>query len=144
VSSAKADPNEGERDFATLLRGLCPRRHTGTYRFASVATIDDIDFDRVLCVMHEPDGISIVCRESALPPGATTSALRCCWITLEVRSSLAAIGLTAAVAGVLADADIACNVVAGTRHDHLFVPQDQADQAMALLEALQRRADPAF
>lgn len=142
MSPAQLGRDEGERDLARLLRGLRPERQAGVYRFASVARIDDIDLARVLCFMHEPEGISIVARESDIPPTADASELRCCWITLNVYSSLAAVGLTAAVAGVLAEADIACNVVAGTRHDHLFVPLDQADRAMALLEALQRRSAP--
>ncbi|MES1947016.1 hypothetical protein C84B14_06693 [Salinisphaera sp. C84B14] len=140
MSPAQRGRDDGERDLARLLSGLRPERQAGVYRFASAARIDDIDFERVLCFMHEPEGISIVAQESAVPPTACLSELRCCWITLKVYSSLAAVGLTAAVADVLAEADIACNVVAGTRHDHLFVPLDQADQAMALLEALQRRS----
>jgi len=141
VSPAAADANEGEHDLATLLGTLRPERRDGVYRFATLASTDKIDFERVLCAMHEPEGVSIVARESELPANAAPSALRCCWITLRVRSSLAAVGLTATVAGTLAQAGIACNVVAGTRHDHLFVPLADADRAMALLAALQRSSD---
>ena len=47
------------------------------------------------------------------------------------------VGLTAAVAVALADAGIACNVVAAVHHDHLFVPVESADAALAALRALQ-------
>ncbi len=58
-------------------------------------------------------------------------------ITLMVHSALDGVGLTAAVSGALAEAGIACNVVAGFHHDHLFVPWDRRDEA---LERLQRLA----
>jgi hypothetical protein len=62
------------------------------------------------------------------------------WITLRVTSALDAVGLTAAVAGELAQAGLSCNVIAGYHHDHLFVPYDRAPSAVAVLEALARHA----
>lgn len=58
------------------------------------------------------------------------------WITLRVYSALDAVGLTAAVSAALAEHDIACNVVAGRHHDHLLVPIDCVDDAMAALHRL--------
>ena len=57
-------------------------------------------------------------------------------ITLTVHSALEGVGLTAAVSGALAEAGIACNVVAGYHHDHLFVPWDRRDEALAVLRRL--------
>jgi hypothetical protein len=59
-------------------------------------------------------------------------------ITLQVHSALDAVGLTAAVSSALADAGIACNVVAGYHHDHLFVPYERGEEAVAILTALAR------
>lgn len=61
-------------------------------------------------------------------------------ITLMVHSALEGVGLTAAVSGALAEAGIACNVVAGFHHDHLFVPWDRRDAALTIMENLQRAA----
>ncbi len=58
------------------------------------------------------------------------------WLTLEVRSALDAVGLTAAVAAALAAENIPCNVLAGYHHDHLLVPIDKADLSIAVLKAL--------
>ena len=58
------------------------------------------------------------------------------WLTVDVPSALDAVGLTAALATALAARDIACNVLAGYHHDHLLVPVDQADQAIAVLDSL--------
>ena len=57
-------------------------------------------------------------------------------ITLGVDSSLDEIGLTARVSRVLADAEISCNVIAGSAHDHLFVDWDRRFQALDLLRML--------
>lgn len=57
-------------------------------------------------------------------------------ITLTVHSALEGVGLTAAVAGALAARGIACNVVAGFHHDHLFVPWERREEALDVLQRL--------
>lgn len=63
-----------------------------------------------------------------------------CRITLEVHSSLEAVGLTAVVATELAQYGISANVVAAYFHDHIFVPINQANEALECLLAIQRSA----
>jgi hypothetical protein len=46
------------------------------------------------------------------------------------------VGLTASVSRGLADADISCNVIAGSAHDHLFVYWHRREEAVALLRRL--------
>jgi hypothetical protein len=57
-------------------------------------------------------------------------------ITLAIHSSLAAIGLTAKVAAALAARGIAANMIAAFHHDHVFVPWDRREEAMAALREL--------
>lgn len=57
-------------------------------------------------------------------------------VTLSVHSALAAVGLTAAVADVLAARAIPANVVAGYYHDHIFVPYKQRFDALDALQSL--------
>ena len=45
-------------------------------------------------------------------------------ITLNVHSSLDAVGLTAAFSAKLAEKNISANVVAAYYHDHIFVPEE--------------------
>lgn len=57
-------------------------------------------------------------------------------ITLEIHSSLEAVGLTAAFSKVLTEHGVSANVVAGYYHDHIFVPCDKAGIALRALESL--------
>ncbi|MDO6442296.1 MULTISPECIES: ACT domain-containing protein [unclassified Marinobacter] len=57
-------------------------------------------------------------------------------ITLKGHSSLEALGLTSVVTTLLTERGITTNVIAGFYHDHMFVPSDRADEAMAALKDL--------
>ncbi|MDX6678336.1 MAG: uncharacterized protein QOE31_2388 [Solirubrobacteraceae bacterium] len=59
-------------------------------------------------------------------------------ITLRVHSALDAVGLTAAISAALAARGISANVIAGHHHDHVFVPADRAQDAIAALKELSR------
>ena len=61
-------------------------------------------------------------------------------ITLQIHSDLEGVGLTAAVATTLAEKGIACNVIAGFHHDHLFVPWEQRLEALSCLQKLSEDA----
>ena len=86
--------------------------------------------------ISEGEGISYVVPEAFArahgdPPGFVAA-----WLTLRVHTALNAVGVTAAVAGVLAERGIACNVIAGHFHDHLLVPAERRDDAIAAIRSL--------
>ena len=58
-------------------------------------------------------------------------------ISLNVHSSLDAVGLTAAFSAKLAEKNISANVVAAYYHDHIFVPEEKAEQALMAICELQ-------
>lgn len=60
------------------------------------------------------------------------------WITLSVQTSLTALGITAAISSALAEAGIACNMLAGYHHDHLLVPFDEVERTLAVLDTAWR------
>ena len=62
-------------------------------------------------------------------------------ITLNIHSSLEAVGLTAAVSQAHASEAISANVVAGFYHDHIFVPQTAGERALACLTLLSAAAE---
>lgn len=95
-----------------------------------------LDPAHIVASMREPEGLSVILPEQVALDLGLPVAFTAAWITLTVHSDLAAIGLTAAFSSALGQAGISCNVVAGVHHDHLFVPVDQAQQAMETLRAL--------
>ena len=57
-------------------------------------------------------------------------------ITLNVQSSLNAVGFLAKIASKLADAGISLNAFSPVYHDHIFVRPEDADRTMVLLAEL--------
>lgn len=57
-------------------------------------------------------------------------------ITLNVHSSLEAVGFMAVIATRLASKGMGMNPVSGFYHDHLFVPEGREDEAIAELKSL--------
>lgn len=89
-----------------------------------------------LATIREDEGWTAVLRVEDADAAQLAYDFVAAWITLTVHSDLAAVGLTAAVSRALADAGIACNVLAGLHHDHLLVPESRADDALAAIRAL--------
>ena len=126
----------------TLIATLQPGLAAGRFVFcalpaedwAEVAALDPV------VVVREDEGLTVVITVAAAQVHglATGPAMR--RITLGVHSDLEAVGLTAAVATVLAEAGVSANVVAGYYHDHIFVPDRQAQKAMSALRALQAQS----
>lgn len=130
-------------DLDTLLATMQPVLRPGRYAFAALPSGQTIGLDNIVASIREPEGLSVIVAEQDAIDRGLPIAFTAAWITLGVHSDLAAIGLTAAFSSALAQAGIGCNVVAGVRHDHLFVPVEQAQQAMDALHALQRSQQPA-
>ncbi|MFI7415078.1 ACT domain-containing protein [Streptomyces sp. NPDC049627] len=129
----------GERDLQKLLNGMRPELNPGRYVFTTVEGRVPSGVTPVVTVA-EPEGLTVVARQQEADAAGMAYDYVAGWITLRVHSALEAVGLTAAVSRELADAGLSCNVVAGFHHDHLFVPAEDADRAVAVLEDLARRS----
>lgn len=122
------------RDTHLMIRGMSPELRPG--RWAFVASDDPALVAVALGSFREAEGMSlIVPAEAAEAAGLAVEAVMR-QVTLGVPSSLEGVGLTAAVATALAERGIACNMVAALRHDHAFVPEDRAEEAVDALRAL--------
>ena len=131
----------GGTELTKILSSLSPKVLPDSYVFCTVPEARYGDYAEVypIASFQEQEGLTLVltkARAEALD--WTYDCLFNC-ISLQVHSSLTSVGLTAAVAAKLAASEISVNMIAGYYHDHLFVPQDQAREAMDLLESLKTR-----
>ena len=124
----------GEEDLGRLLAGMRPRLREGRHVFATVT--GERPALRPVVTVIEDEGTTLVLRADDAAAAGLDGAFPCAWITLEVVSSLAAVGFLAAVTTALAGAGIGVNPVAGFHHDHLFVPWEQRDRALEVLQEL--------
>ena len=127
------------RDLATLLAQASPRLHPRPIAVVGLegsALPPALPAGAVIASLREAEGLTLYVDLAAAQAAGLSVAFHAAWITMTVESGLDAVGFTAAFAGALARAGIACNVLAGARHDHLFVPWAQAEAAMAALRGL--------
>ena len=120
-----------------LLAGLRPELHAEPYVYAFGPAPAGT---RVFASVAEDEGLTLVLTRDE----ADAAGLRPEWaaarITLQVDSTLTDVGLTATVSSRLAARGISCNVIAGLAHDHLFVPEDRAREALDILQQLAAEA----
>ena len=129
--------NNPIHDLDLLIQSMNPRLHSGTFAFVSVSDQNELRNAEIIASILEDESFSAVIREADAEALGLPVLFHAAWITLTVHSDLQAVGLTAAFSGALAKAGISCNVVAGAYHDHLFVPVEQAEEAINVLKALQ-------
>lgn len=125
----------GETDLKVLLHTMSPVLNAGSYVFSIVESDIPSGVHPVVTV-REKEGLTLVIEQSEADTADLSYEYVAAWITLEVHSALEAVGLTAAISRALTDAGISCNVVAGYTHDHLFVPEDRAQDAIAALRSM--------
>lgn len=125
----------GETDLEKMLAGLRPTLLEGDFVFCTVvdASLSDVVHLNPLASYQEDEGLSLLLHKEQADAAACEYHGVFKGITLSVHSSLDAVGLTAAVAGKLAEFDIPANMVAAHYHDHVFIPREKAPRALELL-----------
>ncbi len=125
----------GERNLDILIASMEPVARDGRFVFV---TVDESTATHLAAeiVVRESEGVTVVLPQAAADEQGLTYDFVAGWITLQVHSALDAVGLTAAFATALAEHGISANVVAGYHHDHVLVPIDDLERAIAALEQL--------
>jgi uncharacterized protein len=123
----------GETDLEIMLATLAVQRRPGIFTYIAVEVPTPGLLAAAHAVVKEGPLTTIVLPVEAAERAGQLVTIELAWLTITVQSSLEAVGLTAAVSARLAAIDIACNVLAGYHHDHLLVPVDRVDDAIAAL-----------
>jgi len=123
----------GETDLEAMLASLAVERRPGVFTFVAV----EVPTPGLLTAAHgmvkEGPLTTLVLPVQSARRAGLPVVVEMAWLSLTVQSSLEAVGLTAAFSTALGDAGISCNVLAGYHHDHLLVPVERADDAIAAL-----------
>ena len=133
--------NTGESDLLTLIAQMSPSLDDQIWAFVSVGEVSsEYVAEHALATFQETEGTTLIV------PWERAEEFEVCSepmarITLNIHSSLEAVGLTAAVSQALASEAISANVVAGFYHDHIFVPQTAGERAVACLTLLSAAAE---
>ncbi|PID44369.1 MAG: transporter [Proteobacteria bacterium] len=130
----------GEKDLQTILRFISPCLMEGEYVFCTFPGARYGDYSELnpIAAIAESEGLTLIIPRSEADKSGIGYETVFKGITLNVHSSLDAIGLTAAFSDKLAEKGISANVVAGYYHDHIFVQGELAEHATEALNELAR------
>ncbi|MBY7769808.1 ACT domain-containing protein [Vibrio fluvialis] len=127
----------GMTELPVLLRSMQPELHDEEVVFCSVSgDLQDYLELKPLAMFHEREGLTLVLSKVTAQTHGLAFDGSFQQITLNVHSSLEAVGLTAAVSAALTQQEISANVIAAYYHDHIFVPTQRANDALNALKAL--------
>ena len=124
-------------ELSQLLREMSPELSKEQFVFVTVSEkrSDVISSSMTFATVSEVEGTTLVIEKETADKAGLNYDQVFRKVTLLVHSSLEAVGLTAAISTKLAEEAISANVIAGYYHDHVFVPEEKAEQAQrALLE----------
>ncbi|KAK5135993.1 hypothetical protein LTR08_004247 [Meristemomyces frigidus] len=132
----------GGLELSQLIKSMKPTLADGIYVFATISPQSEIlgrlVLGRVEMLCREDKGWTLVVPQAVAIELELESIFPCRKITLDVHSSLEAVGFLAAVTNRLADKlKIGVNPVSGYYHDHLYVP---AGKEELVVEELKRMA----
>jgi hypothetical protein len=125
----------GETNLDKLLAAMSPALDKETYVFCTVPTMPTGLVEKPRMVFEEAEGTTLIITKGQAEAQNIKYEYPCCMITLNVHSSLEAIGFLARITTHLASQHgLSVNAVAGFYHDHLFIPIDRAQDAMTGLQ----------
>ncbi len=123
----------GKTNLRELLENMNPKFNNGEYIFCTLPPGSEKRSIQPIMQFREKEGVTLILEKKEADKAGIKYKAVFSWITLTVHSSLEAHGFTAAISGALTEKQIPCNVVAGYYHDHLFVPKEDAERAMTVL-----------
>lgn len=127
----------GETDLKTLLGSMRPAVAPACYVFATFPVGEAIPAElNPLMHFREREGTTLIIEERVAREHGIAFSFRSRMITLDIHSSLDAVGFLAFISTRLAAAGLPVNPVSGYFHDHLFIPADRAEEAMAILNGI--------
>ncbi len=126
----------GEHNLDVLIRSMKPTLDPEVYVFATFSKGNLPPHVAPRMVFQEQEGTTLILALEDATQAGVDFEFPCRMITLNVHSALDAVGFLAKVTTQLASLGMGVNPVSGFFHDHLFIPEDRAEDAVAALLAM--------
>lgn len=130
----------GEINLNALLKTLKAKLVEGTYVFVTINPADEPSGLSPRMRFNEAEGLTLIVLKSEAEVHNLAYEFPSRMITLDVHSSLEAVGFMAVIATELAKENMGVNPVSGFYHDHIFVPEGREEDALKVLERIARDA----
>ncbi len=130
-------PLTGERDLDRLLATMEPVLDPARYAFCRRPDTLLPPGTTPLGIFRETEGVTLIIDAAVAARLGYPADFLARRIILTIHSDLGAVGFLARVSAALAAAGIPSNAVSAAYHDHLFVPEAEAERALAILKHLQ-------
>jgi hypothetical protein len=135
------NPAPGEKSLTTLLSTLKLAIHPETFVFLTLPPSQSPPPTLYLhMTFREAEGLTIITTKESAMLHNLDYTFPSKMITLNIHSSLDAVGFMAAISKKLTEHSIGANPVSGFYHDHCFVPLGKELDAMNALEDLIRES----
>lgn len=125
----------GEENLSALLRSLSARLVEGVFAFVTLPGPVPQDLTPRM-IFREEEGTTLILAQDEAAAHGLPAAFPCRMITLDIHSSLEAVGFIAHIASALAREGMGVNPVSGFFHDHLFVPEGREQDALRVLSQI--------
>ena len=139
MSATPTTATVGETNLNKLLTSMNPELDPEVYVFCSVPVLPfNVSELQPCLIFQELEGVTLIVTQQQAHEHSIDFNYPCRRIVLNVHSSLEAVGFLARITAQLASRrngrePISVNAVSAYHHDHLFVPEDRADDAMEVL-----------
>lgn len=128
----------GETNLNALIKSLSTVLHDGVFVFVTIPPDRPLPDIAPRMMFQEAEGTTLILLRSEAEAHSLPFEFPCRMITLNIHSSLEAVGFMARIATELSKHDMGVNPVSGFFHDHLFVPDGREQDAVKALENLAR------
>jgi len=129
----------GEQNLEKLFKSLSAKLAEGVHVFVTVSNGRNLKGVNPRMIFQETEGTTFILLKTEAESNGLAYEFPCRMITLDVHSSLEAIGFIAAIATELAMHGMGVNPVSGFFHDHLFVPDGREQEALEILKQIANR-----
>lgn len=136
---------QGGTNLRELITSMSPTLHHETFVFAHVPAESDVDLANVLklfstlpvqMLFREAEGWTVILPETVAKDVKLQCIFPCKRVTLNVHSSLEAVGFLAAVTARLTELNVGVNPVSAYFHDHLFIPVGKEEAVIEVLRKM--------